>query len=1150
MNRTLPALTVAVALFASPAIAQKRDTKQDGLATGEAAAENVVKPDSGEDAQPSLEDSELDQLVAEKEARLSKVRQRQIEQMRKILRENPLYKNKADLLFRIAEKEWDEAKYRYFLERKKYDKQYESYLEGTLKQKPEEPAADYSKALVEYKALLKEFPNYKRIDEVMFYLGRGLTTAGKKKEGASYMLRLTKEYPKSQFVTQAYLAVAEYYFDNDLLFAAKTNYLKVLEDKKSTQYPYALYKLGYVYYNLREYEDSIKSFKSVVELSKGQDKRKVYFTNQAFSALTLAYAEVDDGWKRARDYFREVGGDDLATRQLESVARIYNKQDKTDNEIAVYEYLITANKQGPKVPEYAEYITAAWKKQEDIEKTEQVINRFLTDLDPKGSWFTVNKEKEEPRIRATQYREEQTDWLIGTFHTKAQEVEKLKDQERADRYYKKAATYYERYIDWFPEAKDIYEKEFYLAEIYFFQTKEWDKAAEHYKAVVALDPKGKYSQESAYAVILSKEEKMADAGLIERPDRGKKGKKGKAAKPKVEYTKRDKDDEFKPKPKEDIHPVEKEFLEACTAFLDLYPKHEDVPSVSFRSAEIFIKKGHYAEGVKRLEVIMEHHPKHEFAGFAAATLFDSNYRLRRWDQMERWARYMLDRRNYKVLKKKQLQDVIAVSINNYATELKDAGTKAAKDGDEALAREKKQAAVEQWLRFVKEFGREKKQQDKAAIALFNAAATTEELEKTEGAIDLYESIIKRYPKSSQATEAHFVLGALYESQTNFETAATYFEKMASFPEVPQVADSLYNAGAIRAALEQYDKAIDIFETFIKKFPENDDSRGLMLQIADFHVKQGDLKDALKTYDRYIKKYGKTHADTLVDVHLKKAELHQQLGERRSARNASSELDKANKVYKKLPEEAQQKPAVRQAAARVRFLQAEVVYDEFEAIKLEFPISKLRKGLVKKAELLGKSEKLFFEVLEFKSYNVSAGALYRIGESYQLYAQSLFDLPIPEGLTEDEEFIYRAELDDQAAPLQEKAIEATRRALELAHKHHVYNEWSRKAATLLVKLSPESFPVLDDATNDTDQPVAATFSTTFIADPTGKLEQMVPPKPAPAAPAAPGQPGAEGAAPAAGGATPAAEGAPAAPAAGEKPAAPAEAKPADAAKENK
>ena len=196
-------------------------------------------------------------------------------------------------------------------------------------------------------------------------------------------------------------------------------------------------------------------------------------------------------------------------------------------------------------------------------------------------------------------------------------------------------------------------------------------------------------------------------------------------------------------------------------------------------------------------------------------------------------------------------------------------------------------------------------------------------------------------------------------------------------------------------------------------------------------------------------------------------------------------------------------------ARVRFLQAEYIYDDFEAVRLKFPpIRTLKKGLVKKAEILKKAETMFFEVLDYKSWDVAAGALYRIGESYYLFAQSLFDLPMPKGLSEDEEFIYRAELDDTAAPLQEKAIEATKRALELAHKHHVYNEWSRKAAALLVQLSPELFPVLDDAVVNTEWPVAATFSTTFVADPGGTLEQIVvKPKPVMTPkPGAPGQPG--------------------------------------------
>ena len=41
-------------------------------------------------------------------------------------------------------------------------------------------------------------------------------------------------------------------------------------------------------------------------------------------------------------------------------------------------------------------------------------------------------------------------------------------------------------------------------------------------------------------------------------------------------------------------------------------------------------------------------------------------------------------------------------------------------------------------------------------------------------------------------------------------------------------------------------------------------------------------------------------------------------------------------------------------AKVRFLQAEYVYDDFEAITLSFPIRKLKKSLVKKAEILKKN----------------------------------------------------------------------------------------------------------------------------------------------------------------------------------------------------
>ncbi|MEE2755885.1 MAG: tetratricopeptide repeat protein [Myxococcota bacterium] len=1089
MSRITSAAIILTLVLGSQAVAQKRKTasSDDGLGVGGQKAKNVIKPDSGKDTYKP-ENAEIEKLVTGMEKRLSKVRQRQIKKMRDILAKNPLYRNKANLLFRIAEKEWDEAKYRYALARADYEKRYEAFLNETLKVKPKEPEADYSKALNEYQQLLKEFPNYRRIDEVMYYLGKGLITAGKKRQGAAYMRKMFLAHPRSKYKTAAHLAVAEFYFDEDLLTLAQTQYIEVLKDKQSPQYPVALYKLGYVHYNLQAYDESIAAFQKVVQLSKGKDKRKIYFTNQAYSALTLAYAETTNGWRKAQEYFFAQGGHKLANGKLESIARIYNKQDKSQEEVDVYEYLIGNNKEGKKVPEYASYITKSYKKQEKMEKAEETINRFVKFLDPKRKWYSINSQYEEPRIRSNQYREEEIDWLITRFHKKAQESEKKKDLEKAKVFYDKAVVYYEQYIELFPKSKFIYEYEFFLAEIYYFQMKKWEDAAKHYRRVVEIDPKGKYSKESAYAVILAKQEKMVDAGLIKGTEKtGKKGKKrSRIQKASVTYVKTDETDDFKPIPKKDLQPLQTDFLEACAFYVDTYPKDNRVPEVSFLSAEIWIDSGHYKEGVKRLEVLLEYHSKHKFAGHAAAKLFDANYRLRDWDQMERWGRYMLQKKNFKVLSKKKLLGVIAISINEYATELN-------KNGE-------KDKAAKEMLRFVGEFPKH----EKAPIALFNAAAITEQAERTKDAINLYEKVIRDYEKSPQATESHWVLGLLYESQTDFETAAKYFEKMASFPDVPQMADALYNAGSIRAALEQFDQAIQIFETFAAKFPENETTPELILEIGRIQEKQKQWTAATKTYNRYLKTFGKKKSEMVPGIFLKKALIIQREGGKRTRARATAELKKAEKAYGKLDEKGKENAEVRQAMAKIMFLLAEYKYDDFEAIQLSFPENKLKKGLVAKAKLLGECEKLFFEVTKYKAWHVSAGALYRIGESYYLYSKSLFDLPMPPGLSEDEEFTYRAMLEDRASPLEEKAIGAMKNALKLAHKNHVYNEWSRKAAALLAKKAPELYPVIADATVNSEWTVPATFSTRFNPDPNGKLDRRPPPKPV--VPVGPGQPG--------------------------------------------
>ena len=112
----------------------------------------------------------------------------------------------------------------------------------------------------------------------------------------------------------------------------------------------------------------------------------------------------------------------------------------------------------------------------------------------------------------------------------------------------------------------------------------------------------------------------------------------------------------------------------------------------------------------------------------------------------------------------------------------------------------------------------------------------------------------------------------------------------------------------------------------------------------------------------------------------------------------------------------------------------------------------------KGELEQKAETMYFEVIQMESLCWVVASAYRIGQMYKEFSDQLYDLPMPEGLTEEQEDEYRGVLDERAFPLQEKALTAYRSALKLALQYQAYNEWSSKSATAISKLESEAYPI--------------------------------------------------------------------------------------------
>jgi hypothetical protein len=86
------------------------------------------------------------------------------------------------------------------------------------------------------------------------------------------------------------------------------------------------------------------------------------------------------------------------------------------------------------------------------------------------------------------------------------------------------------------------------------------------------------------------------------------------------------------------------------------------------------------------------------------------------------------------------------------------------------------------------------------------------------------------------------------------------------------------------------------------------------------------------------------------------------------------------------------------------------------------------------------------------------ALFRFGNIDELFAQKLYDVPLPTNLSEDEQDAYREGLDEFARPIEDSAIGAYEYAIKEARRNVIMNEWTVRIQTSLNKYKAEEYPL--------------------------------------------------------------------------------------------
>ena len=261
------------AAFAAPA--KKKKATADDKKPDDAAADDDKDgkgKKKGDDKKPAEEalrttgpaqiqrEDALSGKAFENTARADGKRDEQIKEIKGLLPKVAGKSQEGELVFRLAEIYWQKSKFAYQTEFKEFDDAYNKWVDSG-RQGKEPQLTSYTKksdvykkqSLDNYQIVLDKFPDYPRLDEVLYIMAFNQSEAGKEKPAVDNYSQLIRQYPTSEYVPDSYVQLGEYYFKhNDLqksTKAYKKAYDVALERKREGTATFALYKLAWCDYN-------------------------------------------------------------------------------------------------------------------------------------------------------------------------------------------------------------------------------------------------------------------------------------------------------------------------------------------------------------------------------------------------------------------------------------------------------------------------------------------------------------------------------------------------------------------------------------------------------------------------------------------------------------------------------------------------------------------------------------------------------------------------------------------------------------------------------------------------------------------------------------------------------------------------------------
>lgn len=947
---------------------------------------------------------------------------------------------KPDLLYRLSEMYWERAS---ATEMRAFDTE-----EQCLRAAPNEAAAKRCTATREaeaagaqkyrdqaievYKHIVKNFPRYPRLDGVLFALAFNYQRKDQPDAAKKIYGELIRRYPRSVHVPDTLLNIGEIFFEDGKVAQAKKAYEKVTTSyRDSTVYGYALYKLGWCNYNLGKFKDALKVFLRVIEHGRKMQggRNRLTLIREAQRDLVRTYVHLEDANpNKAIDFFRRVAPDDYLDLS-EKLAEAYADTGQFEKSNQLFRNLIKKQRNSYRVVSFQTSIATNTSNIGDEVKAIKELKRLVQ------LWATVKgaKDAEPERVAKDETRIEEL--LRRTAVDKHRLYLKTKNPDHAALAY----DLYTDYVATFPSGKNSYEMTFYFAEL-LYDLKKWKDAATNYEKALALEPKGEHTKDAAHGAVLAYKELLNLAQPSQPETRGKdEGMVSEGEEVKVP----------EPQPISQDHTA---YIAACDLYSKYVEKSEFLVDIEYDAARIYYDFNHFDKAIPRFKNIAEKHRDHRLAIFAANLLLDTYNLKKDYESLDKQVDIFLklytpdrDPEFYALLTK----------LKQQSTFKKCSGIEAAKKYLEAA-------------RCFRRYAREFPKSEYVDEALYNAALNYEREKQIERAIQVRLALV------NNIGEGELVRKALYQIAGNLHALAIYskaseaYEFYAdNFPDTEEAKDAIRNAAVFREGLGELDKATENYLKYMKLVGKKDKEKAseVFFSLGGILEKQEQWDRVVGHYQKFLKDYGSSaKVDLIIEAHTRIGNAYMK-DKRPDEKKAQQAYERAYTTFMELPDD--QKKALTSgiaAVAEARFKMGEAIYVDLERKPLQGKSYRNLKKFIKEMTdkikertlIVVEAQKIYLEVIQFRSPNWAIAALARIGQMYQALGNDIYNYPAPKSFDEEQVEIFKGQMTDMSEVQIGKAVEAYVLCMQKAQELRWFNEWSDLAEKELARLRPQDY----------------------------------------------------------------------------------------------